>query len=329
MKITEDVNWYIVNYIGADYDFDPEKDIENFNLINKTNLEWFSPAAVIDKDSSEKPNLHYIFVKGSFSDVEELCAGQYGFAFLDNGSSHREDRIDGKTVVQLKNISCGKKKMSFISKTDIDLGRSDEVEVVRGVCSGLKGYYLPNPRSKTGDLVIDIINDVGIIVYDVRTPDLRVLKFSDNSTRINDNIKRFMPRLMLALRYYHNDGIIPESLADKLVSFCRRMEMININKGIANARLQILLYAANYIIGNTEEAEDNLELFYSAEASVTNEWTKASFTLILSVLHEDMNALASAYEIIKDKETKSEVKKALKKEYEYYLRERRAKRIIS
>lgn len=326
MKITEDVNWYIVNYSGAHDDFDPEKDIDSFNLFKKTKLECFSPAVVIDKDSSEKPNLHYIFVKGSFSDVEELCAGQYGFVFTDNGSSHREDVVDEEKIIQLKDLVDRKKKLSFVTKTDVDLGRSDEVEVVRGVYAGLKGYYLPNPRSKSGDLVIDIIDDVGIIVYDVRTPDLRVLKFSDNSTRINDNIKRFMSRLMLALRYYHSDGIIPESLADKLVSFCRRMEMIKINKSIANARLHILLYAANYIIGNTEEAEDNLELFYSAEASATNEWTKASFTLILSVLNEDMNALASAYEIIKDKETKSEVKKALKKEYQYYLDKWRAER---
>ncbi|MDE6769620.1 MAG: hypothetical protein K2J78_07860, partial [Muribaculaceae bacterium] len=109
------------------------------------------------------------------------------------------------------------------------------------------------------------------------------------------------------------------SLAAKLSIFCGRMEVVKLNNRKLDARLQILLYVANHIIGNATEAEKAMMKFERVKDSVTNEWTKGLINLVLSVLKKDKVHLTISYNSLQTLEATSKSQQMLMAEYEYYL----------
>ena len=67
-----------------------------------------------------------------------------------------------------------------------------------------------------------------------------------------DQIEAFIPRLLMALRYYH-DGTKMDSLLISHLVFCRRMEDVRLNNDKVDSKLQILLMTANMILGNMDD----------------------------------------------------------------------------
>lgn len=320
--------WYVLNHIGSTYRDLAQKAVERFNAWNKTSLELFAPTYVVREEKQGEIRFrtinltfHYVFVKGTFAEVKRLCAQPNGFSFLiDHGSTERYAVIDDRRMAHFKNIARAYKNcLPYFPLDEIDLEDGDLVEVVKGDFPGLVGTFMPKAKSKTGNIVLNVYNNVGTIAFNVKATDVRVLEFSGKSTRANDQIDAFVPHLLSALRYFDRDEALPTALAAKLSVFCGRMEVVRLNNRKLDARLQALLYAANHIIGNTPESVKALAKYDRLSDSVTNEWTKATNNLLFSIIAKDKKRLTAGYEKLKTLPASSKAQQAVLTEYEYYL----------
>ena len=200
------------------------------------------------------------------------------------------------------------------------------MEVVKGDFPGLIGHYMPNAKSKTGNIVLNVYNNVGTIAFNVKATDVRVLEFSTHATRANDQIDAFVPQLFKALRHYSADEELPVALAAKLSIFTGRMGVTRLNNRKLDAKLQLLPHAANRLIGDSAEAAKALSRFQKLQDVVTNDWTKGLVNLILGVLAKDSDRhaidrerLRAAYATLKKLPADSKAKRLLLEEYAYYL----------
>ncbi|MDE5874025.1 MAG: hypothetical protein K2H15_00145, partial [Muribaculaceae bacterium] len=245
---------------------------------------------------------------------------QNGFSFLiDRSSEKRYATIDDRDMAHFKTITRAYKNcLPYFPLNDIDLESGDLVEVVKGDFPGLVGYYMPNNQNKTGNILLRVFNNVGTIAFNVKASDVRVLEFSPQSKRANDQIDAFVPFLLEALRYFKNDEVLPTNLAAKLSMFCGRMEVARLNNRKLDARLQILLYAASLIIGNANGADKAWKKFNKVREAVTNEWTLALIDLILSVINNNRCLLTETYTRLLTLDPSSKAKQLLMKEYETY-----------
>lgn len=321
--------WFVLNHIGGTLRDSARKAVDRFNSCNGTSLELFAPTYVVRDESRGEVGFrtvnltfHYVFVKGTFAEVKRLCAQPNGFSFLiDHGSEGRYAVIDDRRMAHFKNIARAYKNcLPYFPLDEIDLEDGDLVEVVKGDFPGLVGTFMPNAKSKTGNIVLNVYNNVGTIAFNVKATDVRVLQFSSHSTRANDQIDAFVPHLLDALRHFYNDEALPTALAAKLAVFCGRMEVVRLNSRKLDARLQILLYAGNHIIGNMTGADKALGKFQRVKESVTNEWTKGLVNLILSVLARRVDSLETGYGKLMALGPSSKAQHMVIKEYERYLR---------
>lgn len=324
----DNFGWYVLNHISPSGQRQAQKDVDRFNTQSNKALELFAPTYVVKEEKQGEIKFrtvsltfHYVFVRGSLSDVKQLCAQPNGFSLLiDHGSANRYAMIDDHDMVQFQNIArIYKNCLPYYSLKDIDLQDGDLVEVVKGDFPGLIGTYMPNARSKTGNIVLNVYNNIGTIAFNVKATDVRVIEFSPNSTRANDQIDAFVPHLLSALRFYHDDEAVPSAVAAKLSVFCGRMGIAKLNNRKLDARLQILLYAANHIAGNHQEAQKALEKFNRVSDSVTNEWTKATISLIQAVISDDRSRLRNEWDHLKAACATSKAQQMVLKEYEHYL----------
>lgn len=321
-------SWYVLNYIGTGTRSRAEKTVERFNIANDTALEIFAPTYVVRQERKGETKFrtvsltfHYVFVKGPFDEVKRLCGQPNGFSFLiDHGSDDRYAIIDDRRMAHFKNIARAYKNcLPYFPLDDIDLEDGDLVEVVKGDFPGLVGHYMPNAKSKTGNIVLNIYNKVGTIAFDINATDVRVLEFSSRATRANDQIDAFVPRLLKALRFYAADEALPLALAAKLSVFTGRMGIARLQNRKLDAKLQLLLYAANRLIGDTAESSKALTRFVKLQDTVTNDWTKGLINLILAILTKDSERLEASYATLSQLPADSRSKTDLLTEYQHYL----------
>ncbi|MDE6074676.1 MAG: hypothetical protein K2F80_08780, partial [Muribaculaceae bacterium] len=321
-------SWYVLNHIGGSFHSTAQKTVDKFNERNDKNLELFAPTYVVKEEKggeirfkTAKLTFHYVFLYGILDDIKELCRQVNGFSFLiDRGNAERYAIVDDKTMANFKNIARAYKNcLPYFSLDDIELEDGDLVEVVKGDFPGLVGTYMPNAKSKTGNIVLQIFNNVGTIAFNVKVSDVRVLEFSRNSTRANDQIDAFLPNLLKALRYFNRNEALPTPLAAKLAVFRGRMEVVRLNNRKLDARLQVLLYATSIITGYEDAAIAAKERYDKVKDSVTNEWTKLANNLILAIISDDTNLLKQNYNTLATLDVTSKMQHIVKDEYEYYM----------
>lgn len=281
-------NWYVLNYIGMSHIHDSaRKTVDKFNTSNDKRLELFAPTYVIREEKDGKTVMktaklafHYVFVKGKFAEVKQLCGENNGFSFLINHSSaNRYSVIRDEEMRHFKNIARAYQNcLPYFSLDDIDLEDGDIVEVVNGDFPGLIGTYIPKPKSKSGNILLRVYNNVGAIAFNIKASDVRVLEFSKHSTRANDQIDAIIPHLLQALRHFHNDEDIPKPIAAKLTVFCKRMEVVKLPNPKLGAKLQAILSAANRILGNQEAAAIHQAKYEKLKPNVTNPKTLTLLT---------------------------------------------------
>lgn len=320
--------WYVLNYVGNAAGRDARKIVDRFNSQQHTSLELFAPTYVVkgEKDGkvafrTVKLTFHYVFVKGSFPDVKQLCLQPNGFSFMiDRGSEERYATVSDRKMAGFKNIANTYKNcLPYFPLDEIDLEEGDLVEVVKGDFPGLVGTFMPNAKSKTGNIVLNIYNKVGTIAFNVKATDVRVLEFSRKSTRPNDQLDAFLPHLLKALRLFDADEALPQAQAAKLAVFCGRMEIVDLKNRKLNARLHALLYTANTILGNPANAAKSREIFGRLENDVTNVWTRAINSLLLNVVQREKRKLPAAFKPIKTLTPDSKIRRLIAEEYAYYL----------
>lgn len=327
-KITLDSPlWFVLNYIDPSLHNTAVKTVASFNSYHQSDLEIFAPTYVIRLERQGEIRFrdahltfHYVFVRGTLPEVKLLCSQQNGFSFLiDHGSDQRYAVIDDRDMAHFKTITRAYKNcLPYFPLNEINLEDGDLVEVVKGDFPGLKGYFMPNPKSKTGNIILRVFNKVGTIAFNVNASDVRILEFSPNSKRANDQIDAFVPNLLAALRLFRSGQPLPTPLAAKLSVFCGRMEDASLKNRKLNARLQILLYGANTIIGNPAAAEKALDRFNRVRESVTNEWIRALISLILAITSSDFRLLSKTYSSLSELHASSKAQKELLREFEYH-----------
>lgn len=318
----ETARWYVLNFVGNAAERQARNVVDRFNAQQKTSLEIFAPTYIVKEEKDGKVNFrtvrltfHYVFVRGAFPLVKQLCLQPNGFSFMiDRGSELRYATVTDRQMAGFKNIANAYKNcLPYFPLDEIDLEEGDLVEVVRGDFPGLIGTFMPNAKSKTGNIILNIYNKVGTIAFNVKATDVRVLEFSRKSTRANDQIDAFVPHLLKALRHFHADEPLPQPLAAKLAVFCGRMEVVDLKNRKLNARLQALLYVANTILGNPEAAARSKQLYDKLKDDITNLWTLALNRLILAVVSRDTTSLEALSEI-----PLSKLQRLIADEYTYY-----------
>ena len=326
-ELQEDTpRWYVLNHIAPPFLKQAEKIVEKFNLVQSGNLELFNPTYVVRELRNGQMRMrtvnltfHYVFVRGTFAQIKLLCSQDNGFSFLlDRGSESKYAVIPDRDMAGFKTIARAYKNcLPYFALDDIDLEEGDLVEVVNGDFPGLIGIYMPKAKSKSGDIVLNVYNNVGTIAFDVKASDVRVLEFSTKNTRVNDQIDAFVPNLLKALRHFQDNSDIPASLLAKLTVFARRMEIARLNNRKLNAKLQALLFAANYILGNTEAASAARAKYDRLDDSVTNPWTRALINLIFAVTESNPGLLFS--DTLPSLTATSKLQTAVAEEYRHYL----------
>lgn len=110
-------------------------------------------------------------------------------------------------------------RLPYYSLQDIDLESGDLVEVVNGDFPGLVGTYIPRPKSKSGNIVLRVDQNLGTVAYDIKVSDVRVIEFARDSKRAYDQIDAFVPRLLKALRAQHDGDRMSGALVAQLSVF--------------------------------------------------------------------------------------------------------------
>lgn len=327
-SLEDSPRWYVLNHIGSSFRHMAKKEIDKFNESEGFKLELFAPTYVVreEKDGElrmKTANLtfHYIFVRGCFKEVKKLCCSNSGFSFLLNrsNSSERYATVSDRDMMNFMNIARAYRNcLPYFSLNEIDLEEGDLVEVIKGDFPGLIGRYMPKAKGTSGNIVLNVYNNVATIVFNVKATDVRVLEFSRKTTRANDQIDAIVPTLLSALRFFHAGNPVPSSLAAKLSIFCSRMEVVRLNNRKLDARLQALLYVGNIILGNKQDAFRARENYERLKEFVTNQWTSALINLIIAVTDSRPELLNLVLETISGNSPTSKIQNAVAEEAKYF-----------
>lgn len=328
MELDSGPHWFILNHITTGLSHrKADKVIAHFNESNETKLELFAPTHIVRevrggkiRMRSAKLMFHYVFVRGTFTQVKALCRENNGFSFLLNRSGAKRYALIGETEMQqLRRIArVYENALPFFSIEDIDLEAGDLVEVVNGDFPGLTGTFLPKARSNAGNIVLKVCENIGTIAYDIKVSDVRVLEFSAHSTRANDQIDAYVPHLLKALRLHYADELLPAPLVTKLIIFARRMEVVNIPNQKLESKLQALLYSTNIVLGNLEAAAKNMERYEKIKHSVTNIHTQILISLVIGVADKSKDGILEAINLNTETEMKSAAQRKLAEELDFY-----------
>lgn len=283
--------WHLLNYIPPRGHSRSELPaiIRSF-----TGLELFAPTFVALSDSTsgqvkrvEKPLLyHYIFLRGSESDIKQLCLTRQGFSFVLDRDSRRHITLSDEAVEQFRIIArYFSGKLPCFPLQDINLEEGDKVQIVTGPCAGLTGTYISRKGSRSGNILVAVDAALAAVVYDVRADYVRVLEFSRNSRRVYDQLDAYADKLKPLLEEISplpEVGDVPGGGVSPSIIFARRLGDTRISNPKLNARRQILLYAAYSILGDSPKAAEALASFRKLAHHVTNPRTRAFCEAILA-----------------------------------------------
>ena len=306
----ESPKWFILNYVAPSLvrrDTSARKTIDRFNAACQTSLELFAPTFVrmIEIDGRhirrEAPlTYQYVFVRGNDSHVKSLCLQPNGFSFvLNHCGAERYATVDDRTMESFKTIARAyANRLPFYPLDGIDLEEGDTVEIVEGDFPGLVGTFMPRPRSTSGNIVIAVTQNLGTVVYDIKARYVRVLEFSRNSRRAYDQIDAHVPRLLAALRRQQSGQRLTEADIRNLTLFVRRLGQTRIASPKLDAKLQALLRASAYLLGDSSAFAAAQSRLDRLRPSVTSASTQALLHLLDYAVDGQPSHLADGHRLL-------------------------------
>lgn len=328
--VSEDKKWFILNHfeaLPAPRRQTVQTSIDRFNSAEGCQLELFAPTFVKAVNINgrqikrEQPlTFHYVFVRGTLDEIKRLCGLSNGFSFVLNRSSEeRYATVDDKRMDDFKAIARAySNSLPFFALDDIDLEAGDKVEIVEGSFPGLVGYYMPKAKSSSGDIILSVTQNLGTVVYDVKAKYVRVLEFSKKSRRSYDQIDAFIPRLLQALRHYHEGVVLSDKEKSDITLFVRRMSVVKIDNHKLDAKLQAILIAANHILGDSVAETEARNRYTRHSAVITSTWTKALVDLILGIIDKNIGLIKNNLSILNNTEIYSKYNTLIYTEYLFY-----------
>lgn len=327
---TDERRWYVLNFINKSGKPSPKDHIDKFNREGH-NLELFAPiirpAHVVNGKVRYVERLltfYYVFVRGGFEDVKELCVQQDNeFSLLIDRSSscHRYAVVSDAAMENFKVFArVHTNTIPFFNIDDIELNEGDIVEVVDGDYAGLKGTFMPKSRSNKGNLVIAATAAMGAVLWDIDARVVRILEFAQNTRRQYDLVDSFITKLLPVLRKFHDGECLTDREKSQLTVFNKRMGVVAPSNHKAEAKLLAVLMCVQFILGDMEGYRQTGQRFEKRRTAVTNPWTIALTELMMSVAQNDMSRLKKAYESIRgasDKLTGTQTQ--LLEEFRHYI----------
>ncbi len=326
---TDEKKWYVLHFINKSGKPSPKNYIDNFNREGH-DLELFAPiirpAHVVNgkvKYFEKLLTFYYVFVKGTFDDVKELCSrpdNSLSFV-LDRGSARRYGIISDSDMENFKIIARAyTNTIPFFNIEDIELNEGDLVEVVGGDYDGLIGTFMPKSRSNKGNLVIAVTAAMGAIVWDIDAKCIRILKFASDTRRQYDLVDSFIPKLFPILRKFHAEESLTDKEKSQLNVFNQRMGIVSPANAKSEAKLLAVLMCVQFILGDMDEFRETQKRFEKRKSSLTNQWTLAMIELMMSVTQNDIDRLKEAYKQVKDSTENITTKQSqLLEEFRHYL----------
>ncbi len=329
MLDTGEKMWYVLHFINKSGKPSPQRHIDDFNREGHS-LELFAPiirpAHVVNgkvRYFEKLLTFYYVFVKGAFDEVKELCSRQDNdLSFvLDRGSTKRYGIISDSDMENFKIIArAHTNTIPFFNIEDIELNEGDFVEVVGGDYDGLRGTFMPKSRSNKGNLVIAVTAAMGAIVWDIGAKCVRILEFARDTRRQYDLVDSFIPKLLPILRKFHAGQVFTDKEKSQLNVFNQRMGVVSPVNQKAEAKLLATLMCVRIILGDMDGFRETQKRFEKRKSALTNIWTLALVELMISVVLNDMSRLKEAYESVRnttDKPAKTQLQ--LLEEYRHYL----------
>ncbi len=322
--------WYVLNYIApvVSRNNSLNKYVDRFNASFGTSVEVFAPTfieMVREGDKLkvvEKPLLyHYVFIKTDIEHVKRFCNLFEGFSFvLDRASEKRYLTISDSDINSFRIIAqFYGNRLPYYKTECIELEEGDEVEVIDGDFSGLKGTFISRKGSSKGNIIVSVSQTLASIAYDIKPEHVRILRFAKNSKRAYDQIDAIVPKLLHALRKYSGNERLSAAEISPLAVFCRRFEVVRLDNSKMQAKLMAMLMAANKILGNNAGYEEARAQYEKYAGRLTNRWTLALIYL-LQALTGESDSFKKGYDLMKaEGEKASKFQQALKAEYEYHL----------
>lgn len=329
MHKDDERKWYVLHFINRAGKPSPQKYIDNFNKEGHS-LDLFAPIirpAVVSKGKviyKEKLlTFYYVFVKGSFEEVKELCSRRNNdLSFLlDRGSENRYATISDRDMENFKIYArANANSLPFFNIEDIELSEGDLVEIVGGEYDGLKGTFMPKSRSNKGNLVLAVTSDIGAVVWNIDAKYVRILKFAEDTRRQYDFVDSFIPKLLPVIRKFHSKADLDGKDKSLLNIFNRRMGAVTLSNRKAEAKLSATLMCVQFMLGDKTAFRITQERFEKHKTALTNLWTLALVELMISVLCNDMPRLKQAYETLPESTGKlTNTQRQLIEEYRYYI----------
>ncbi|MBD5359787.1 MAG: hypothetical protein HDR87_03640 [Bacteroides sp.] len=261
----------------------------------------------------------YTFIRGTLPQIKQLCALRQGFAFLiDRAGKNRYATVSDPQMKQFMTIARAySNTLPFFSPADIDIAAGDLVEVITGDFPGLRGHYIPNPRSKTGTIILQVDQGLATAAFNIRADQIRILQFAPASGREYDQIDHFIPRLLKALRLSAQNQPLPRPLASQIAVFTSRMQSLTLQNQKLQPKLDALLLGAHHILGQQTQALQKLKkLTPSLPPIITNPWTKALVLLIIALSTSDPAPLNLGLQQIAGLTPQSKLQLLITQEYE-------------
>lgn len=323
-----ETHWYVLNFVKQFGFSSPQTVVTLFNR-GERRVELFAPtikqASTVNGKVvfKEKPlTYHYVFVRGRLDDIKALCTTHSnGFSFvLDRSSANRYGIVSNEAMESFMQIARHfDNTLPFYNIEDIDLEEGDLVEIVDGPYAGLKGIYMPKPRSTKGNLVIAATAMLGSMVWNIDAKYVRILKFAKNTRRQYDLPDAFVTRLFPILRKYHAGERLTDAEKSLLTVFCRRMDSVTLDNRKLEAKLTAILMCVQIILGDREGHSRSYVRYKQCMSAVTNIWTLALIHLLLGVSENASMRLVEGNKLIEKQQGKlSESQKQIIEEYHYY-----------
>lgn len=118
--------WFVLNYVGLAFKDMCRKTVGRFNMSHDCDLELFAPTYVVRETKNSEVRMktvnltfHYVFVRGTFTDVKMLCSQQNGFFLIDRCGSERYATVSDREMANFKNIAAHTGTACHISRLKI------------------------------------------------------------------------------------------------------------------------------------------------------------------------------------------------------------------